>query len=77
MCQYLNELPPRNSRSSEVGGICASEIGRMYFRNFNKRWASACSAQFSGTYSNSGSTWLLMTASSKSIAELNIASAFS
>ena len=75
--QYLNELPPRNSRSKDVGGTWRSGIGRIYFRNFFKRYAVAYSSQFTGTCSNIGSAYNLMTANSNNIAVLNITSAFS
>ena len=35
--QYLKELPPRNSRSSDVGGSWRLGTGAMYFRNFSRR----------------------------------------
>ena len=35
--QYLKELPPRNSRSSEVGGSWRLGMGEMYFKNLSRR----------------------------------------
>lgn len=41
--QYLNELPPKNSRRMEVGGISRVGTAWTYEKNFNKRFALECS----------------------------------
>ena len=52
--QYLNELPPRNSRRMEVGGISRVGTGCTYEKNFSRRSALECSGYFDCTSASSG-----------------------
>lgn len=62
--QYLKLLPPRNSLSSDVGGMSFERMGWKYSMNLSRRKASAYSGHDSGTLLSTGSTNGRSTASS-------------
>ena len=54
-CQYVNVLPPINSRRIDVGGIVSGAIGLKLSRKRSRRRASSYSGTVSGTSCNSRS----------------------
>ena len=75
--QYLNELPPKNSRRMEVGGISRVGTAWTYEKNFNKRFALECSGYFTSTSSSNGTACCFKAPNSYTRAELNMTSASS